>query len=89
MMFQLFNVFNARSDERSAFGGLFSESLAVGGGRIVAAAAGGGDLHAVSAAGVLDREPEPQAIGCLCTAVASSVLWLREMSKAVTRASEK
>ena len=55
MLFQLFNVFNARSDEHSAFDGLFRQSLAVGRGRAVARAAGGGDLRAVSAAGVFDR----------------------------------
>ena len=54
VLFSIFNVFNARSDERSAFVGLFAQSLAVGGGRIVAAAAGGGGLHAVPAAGVFD-----------------------------------
>ena len=41
MLFQLFNVFNARSDERSAFDGLFSQPLAVGGHRPVARAARG------------------------------------------------
>ena len=30
MMFQLFNVFNARSDEQSAFIGFFSNHVAVG-----------------------------------------------------------
>ena len=34
MFFQLFNVFNARSDEHSAFAGLFSQSLVVGRGRL-------------------------------------------------------
>ena len=38
MLFQLFNVFNARSDERSAFSGLFSESMAVGSDSVVARA---------------------------------------------------
>ena len=55
MLFQLFNVFNARSDERSAFEGLFTNHwlwAAVG---LSLAAAGGRRLHAVSAAGVLDH----------------------------------
>ena len=33
MLFQLFNVFNARSDERSAFTGLFTNRWLWGGGR--------------------------------------------------------
>ena len=57
MLFQLFNVFNARSDERSAFDGLFSNRWLWAAVVLVARAAGGGDLRAVSAAGVLDREP--------------------------------
>ena len=53
MLFQLFNVFNARSDERSAFAAVH-EPLAVGGGGLSLAAAGRGDLRAVSPAGVFD-----------------------------------
>ena len=34
MLFQLFNVFNARSDETSAFNGPLHESLAVGSGEV-------------------------------------------------------
>ena len=85
MLFQLFNVFNARSDERSAFDGLFRNHwlwAAVG---LSLAAPGRRDLCAVSAAGLLDREPERRATGCVCAAVASSVLWLRELSKMLTR----
>ncbi len=58
MLFQLFNVFNARSDERSAFRGPVPQPLAVGRGRLVAGAARGGDLRAVSAKRLFDREPE-------------------------------
>ena len=66
MLFQLFNVFNARSDERSAFSGTVQESLALGSGSVVARAAGRGDLPTVSAAGVFDREPEPGRLAALC-----------------------
>ena len=45
MLFQLFNVFNARSDERSAFADSFTNRVAVGCGRLVGGAAGRGDLH--------------------------------------------
>ena len=57
MLFQLFNVFNARSDERSAFDGLFTNRWLWGGDGVVAAPAGGGDLRSFPAAGVFDREP--------------------------------
>ena len=65
MLFQLFNVFNARSDERSAFGGLFKNHwlwAAIG---LSLAAAGRCDLRAVPAAGVLDREPERRRLAAL------------------------
>ena len=58
VFFSLFTVFNARSDERSAFAGLVLQQVAVGSGSVVARVASGGDLRPVSAAGVFDREPE-------------------------------
>jgi Ca2+-transporting ATPase len=85
MLFQLFNVFNARSDELSAFNGLFTNYwlwLAVG------LSLG---LHAL----VIYVPLLQQAFSTVslslgdwlrCMAVASSVLWLREVSKAITRA---
>ena len=54
MLFQLFNVFNARSDERSAFSGLFTNRwlwISVG---AVAGLARGRRLHAVPSTGILD-----------------------------------
>ena len=85
MMFQLFNVFSARSDERSAFNGLFSN-------RWLWAAVG---LSLVMQIGVIHLPLLQQAFSTVslsledwlrCAAVASSVLWLRELSKAATRA---
>src|SRR5690606_8284045 len=79
-MFQLFNVFNARSDERSAFHELFRNSwlwLAVG-------------LSLALHAAVIYLPALQQAFSTvslsggdwlLCAVVASSVLWLRELSK--------
>jgi P-type Ca2+ transporter type 2C len=84
MLFQLFNVFNARSDERSAFYRLFTNRWlwsAVG----LALA-----LHAL----VLYTPALQRAFGTVglgagdwlrCTVVASSVLWVRELSKLVSR----
>ena len=65
MLFQLFNVFNARSDEQSAFTGLLSQPMAVGRHRPVARAAGGRHLRAFSAKGLLDRQPEPRRLAAV------------------------
>lgn len=81
-LFQLFNVFNARSDERSAFDGLFSNRWLWG---AVALSLG---LHAAVIYTPFLQEAF-STVGLslgdwlLCSAVASSVLWLREMEKAV------
>lgn len=85
MLFQLFNVFNARSDERSAFRGLF-------GNRWLWAAVG---LSLLLHAAVIYLPGLQQAFSTMslsagdwlrCAIVASSVLWLRELSKMFTRA---
>jgi Ca2+-transporting ATPase len=85
MLAQLFNVLNARSDERSAFAHLFTNRwlwLALG----VSIA-----LHAV----VLYVPALQRAFGTVglsatdwlrCVGVASTVLWIRELGKVVTRA---
>ena len=84
MMFQLFNAFNARSDARSAFSGLFTN-------RWLWAAIG---LSLALQLVVLYVPPLQQAFGTVrlsgedwlrCTAVASSVLWLREATKLIAR----
>jgi len=84
MLFQLFNVLNARSDERSALHGLGRNPW------LAAAVAGSLVLHA----GVIYLPFLQQAFSTVpltaadwlrCAAVASSVLWLRELGKAVTR----
>jgi P-type Ca2+ transporter type 2C len=84
MLFQLFNVFNARSDERSAFVGFFRN-------RWLLAAIG---LSLLLHVAVIYLPFLQQAFSTVslsagdwlaCAAVASSVLWLRELSKAVIR----
>ena len=85
MLFQLFNVFNARSDERSAFEGLFTNHwlwAAVGLSLL---------LHgAVVYVPLLQEAFSTTSLSLSdwlhCAAVASSVLWLRELNKLVTRA---
>jgi P-type Ca2+ transporter type 2C len=87
-MFQLFNVFNARSDERSAFSGLFANPwlwAAVGLSLL---------LHAgVVYVPVLRQAFSTTSLGAgdwlVCAAMASSVLWLREASKIVARATRR
>jgi P-type Ca2+ transporter type 2C len=85
MLFQLFNVPNARSDERSAFHDLFRNPW------LWAAIA----LSLLLQFLVVYAPPLQPAFGTvalspgdwlLCAVVASSVLWLREISKLVVRA---
>jgi Ca2+-transporting ATPase len=80
VLFSLFTVFNARSDERSAFVGLFSNKW------LWAAVALALLLQAaVIYVPFLQQAFSTVALGggdwLLCAAVASSVLWLRELSK--------
>ena len=81
MLGQLFNVFNARSDQRSAFRGLFSNPwLWLAFGLSVA-------MHvAVMYVPFLQRAFSTRSLTLLdwaeCTIVASTVLWAREATKA-------
>ncbi|MCT8990483.1 cation-translocating P-type ATPase [Chelativorans sp. SCAU2101] len=79
-LFQLFNVFNARSDERSAFSGIFSNRW------LWAALVLSLMLHAaVVYAPFLQQAFSTVSLSAadwlVCAAVASSVLWVRELSK--------
>jgi Ca2+-transporting ATPase len=84
MLFQLFNVFNARSDEASAFRGLFQNRWLWG-----AVALSILLQVAVTSLPFLRRAFSTEALSLAdwltCTAVASSVLWVREVIKAVER----
>ena len=84
VFFSLFNVFNARSDERSAFRGLFSNKWLWGAVLLSIALQWAVTeihvlQHAFSTVGLSLRD------WLLCAAVASSVLWLREISKIIAR----
>jgi Ca2+-transporting ATPase len=88
MLFQLFNVFNARSDEQSAFRGLWSNPWLWG---AVGLSLG---LHMlVIYVPFLQQAFSTVTMSAsdwlLCTAVASSVLWLRELVKLFTRVRER
>jgi Ca2+-transporting ATPase len=85
MAFQIFNVFNARSDERSAFAGLFRNpwlwaATVLSLGLHVAVIYTPFLQNAFSTVGLTLRE------WLMCMAVASSVLWLRELEKLFSRA---
>jgi Ca2+-transporting ATPase len=84
MLFQIFNVVNARSDDRSAFAGLLTNPwlwLAIAVSLALQAA--------VVYAPFLQRAFGTTALSggdwAFCATVASSVLWLREGSKLVAR----
>jgi Ca2+-transporting ATPase len=84
MLFQIFNVVNARSDERSAFAHLFAN------GWLWMAIAGSLALQVlVVYMPFLQRAFGTTALAAtdwlFCSAVASSVLWAREMTKVVSR----
>ncbi|HWR34586.1 MAG TPA: cation-translocating P-type ATPase [Clostridia bacterium] len=88
MIFQLFNVFNARSDKESAFRGIFRNHW------VWLAIALSLTLQvAVVYVPFLQRAFSTSSLNLgdwvRCAMVASSVLWLREISKAVTRAMNK
>jgi P-type Ca2+ transporter type 2C len=86
MLFQIFNVINARSDERSAFAHLFSNHwlwAAVGVSLVLQAV--------VLYVPFLQRAFGTVGLGggdwLLCAAVASTVLWLTEVKKVLARSS--
>ena len=84
VFFSLFTIFNARSDERSAFKGMFLNRwlwAAIGLSLLLQAA--------VVYTPVLQKAFSTVSLAggdwLLCAAVASSVLWLRELSKVLVR----
>ena len=84
MMFQLFNVFNARSDERSAFDELFSNHwlwAAVG----LSLLLHGAVVYIPFLQQAFSTTNLSAGDWLRCVAVASSVVWLRELSKVITR----
>jgi Ca2+-transporting ATPase len=85
MMFQLFNVLNARSDEQSAFHRLFQNRWlwgAVGLSLALHAAV----IYVPFLQSAFSTVSLTSGDWLCCAAVASSVLWLRELSKLSTRA---
>jgi Ca2+-transporting ATPase len=80
MLFQIFNVLNARSDDRSAFVNLFTNRwlwIAMGGSVALQVLV----VHAPFLQRAFGTVGLSVRDWWFCTAVASSVLWLREISK--------
>ena len=84
VFFSLFTVFNARSDERSAIAGLFSNKWLWGAVLLSLLL-----QVAVTQVPILQQAFSTVSLSLVdwlrCAAVASSVLWLRELSKLITR----
>ncbi|HLS85781.1 MAG TPA: cation-translocating P-type ATPase [Burkholderiales bacterium] len=87
VFFSLFNVFNARSDERSAFAGLFTNrtNFWLLGAVLLSAALQLAVVYVPFLQQAFSTVSLSAADWALCAAVASSVLWLRELEKALRR----
>ena len=84
LFFSLFTVFNARSDEQSAFVGLFANRWlwgAIGLSLVLQAAV----IHVPFLRQAFSTVSLTAGDWLRCAAVGSSVLWLRELSKLATR----
>jgi Ca2+-transporting ATPase len=84
ILFQLFNVFNARSDTESAFRGLFHNAW-LWGAVLLSVALQFAVVYVPFLQRAFSTEALTTADWLWCTAVASSVLWLREAEKALYR----
>ena len=80
MLFQLFNVFNARSDERSAFSRLFSNTW-LWGALLLSLVLQGAVVYLPFLQQAFSTVSLSLGDWLRCTA--SSVLWLRELSKVI------
>ena len=88
MLFQVFNVLNARSDEHSAFARLFTNPWlwgAIGLSIVLQVAV----VYLPFLQKAFGTVPLAGADWTFCTVVASAVLWLRELSKVMTRPAQR
>jgi P-type Ca2+ transporter type 2C len=88
MLFQLFNVFNARSDEHSALDGLLRNSW-LWGALLLSLSLQILVVYAPFLQPAFDTVGLSPGDWLRCAVVASSVLWLRELSKLFARAGAK
>ena len=84
MTFQLFNIFNARSDEESAFAGLFYNKW-LWGAVLLSLLLQAAVIYVPFLQQAFSTVSLSAGDWLLCVAVASSVLWLRELSKLIAR----
>jgi Ca2+-transporting ATPase len=84
LFFSLFTVFNARSDDHSAFRGLFSNGW-LGGAVVLSLALQVAVIYVPFLQHAFSTVSLSTADWLRCAAVGSSVLWLRELSKAAMR----
>jgi Ca2+-transporting ATPase len=85
MLFQVFNLLNARSDVRSAFVGLFTNQwlwMAIGVSLVLQIAV----VHLPFLQRAFGTVGLSASDWLFCAAIGSSVLWLRELSKLAARA---
>jgi Ca2+-transporting ATPase len=85
VLFSLFTAFNARSDERSAFDGLFSNSW-LWGAVLMSLLLQAAVVYVPFLQQAFSTVALNAADWLTCAATASSVLWLRELSKFAARA---
>jgi Ca2+-transporting ATPase len=83
-LFSIFMVFNARSAERSAFAGLFSNRW-LWGAVVLALLLQAAVIYVPLLQHAFSTTPLSAADWLLCAAVGSSVLWLRELTKLIGR----
>ncbi|MGH8545225.1 MAG: cation-translocating P-type ATPase, partial [Gammaproteobacteria bacterium] len=85
VFFSLFTVFNARSDDQSAFVGLFSNKW-LWGAVLLSLLLQGAVIYIPFLQKAFSTVSLSVGDWLFCAAVASSVLWLRELTKVITRA---
>jgi P-type Ca2+ transporter type 2C len=88
VFFSLFTVFNARSDQRSAFVGLFS-NMWLWGAVLLSLSLQAAVIYIPFLQQAFSTVSLSFGDWLRCAAVASSVLWLRELSKAIMRAASR
>ena len=84
-LFQLFNIFNARSDERSAFSNLLTNPW-LWGAIIVSLLLQAAVLYLPFLQQAFSTQALSMGDWVRCTLIASSVLWLRELHKLLMKA---
>jgi Ca2+-transporting ATPase len=84
VLFSMFTVFNARSDEHSAFSGLFSNPW-LWGGVLLSLALQVAVIYVPFLQQAFSTVSLSATDWLQCVAVASSVLWLRELTKLAQR----